>query len=560
MANYYELTKSVRITNNSPIDGDRYIAADITARDALISTNRAHNGLQVYVLDSDGSGNPQLYILTDINAPTWDTISLKDGVKNFIELEDTPADWSTAQDGSIVTVDTSGSPTKLKFTDALTAFNRDFGNTVDMDGGDIATPSDNKANTSGFVDKVARIDHNHDGKYYTKDVVDNKLAAVNAGIKYIWDNKDEIDIEAPSPVDGEQGLLKDSTVGTTTSIVCDSGDWEDQTVYQYNETSSCWKALYTLGGANMPFADEVDLHSGPYNDKSIIVSEGIGQYIAGEFIGSDVDVYTILKKILEKVLPATIKTPASITPSFTGVTGNVEVGTDLSGVVSASINQGIISSYNPADLPNKMDVPQVGAISTQSLSNATGGYIISAMTVSGAANFGANTFVSSFGSATETTAVYNSNGDVDTSIARSISKNTTFTATGQTYMSYGTEFSTDDTAPAFVNDRAGMLAEPNKQLMGATAFLPNKVLTQNANSAGRTWIYVTLKGTYTAAQARAKISVYDKDTNDQLFSSDSLQVQTFTMNDAGTGTLDYTTAFLNGGVWTADKNVNITIS
>ena len=67
MASYYELSKSVRITNADPIDGDRYIANTIADRDNLVTPTegvvRAHNGLQVYVISEK-----KLYLLVDINA------------------------------------------------------------------------------------------------------------------------------------------------------------------------------------------------------------------------------------------------------------------------------------------------------------------------------------------------------------------------------------------------------------------------------------------------------------------------------------------------------------
>ena len=569
MANYYELTKSVRITNAGPIDGDRYIAADLDARNELITKSRAHVGLQVYVLDSDGSGTPQLYILTllgTIITSVWDTISLKDGVKKFIELDDTPADWSTAQDGSIVTVAPDGASKKLVFTDALSAFNKDFGATVDMAGGDTPTGTDNKANDAGAIgsDKIAKIDHHHDGRYYLKTTVDDKIAAVNAGIKYIWDDKTEIDAEAPGGgyQDGEQGLLKDSTTGTTTSVTC-TGAWESDTVYQFDLTNTCWKALYGVGGGGAGFADEVETHSGAYNDKSIIVSEAIGQYTAGEKIPSDDNVYNILKKILEKVLPPTAA-GAAITQSFTGVSGVVEIGTDLAGLFSPSVNRGTVSSYDPADLPNKVNVIQVGDINgaVSTLSGATGGYTITGLSVSGAAQEGSNKVNSSFGTFVEAAPIYDSAGTLysSSSIPRSLTKTFTTTTTGYSYMAYGTKFSSGATTPPFPNNRTTVLAENNKGLIGASMAAIDTVLVQNTDAAGFTWIFVTLKGTYTVAEARAKVRVYDKGTNDQMLDTPTTQVATFNMVDAGgTNSMPYTTIYRDTGNWTANKDVTITI-
>jgi len=65
MANYFNLSTGIRNSKNGPIDGDRYIAATTTERDALIPL-RAHNGLQVYV-----ESEKTLYILDDINLHIW---------------------------------------------------------------------------------------------------------------------------------------------------------------------------------------------------------------------------------------------------------------------------------------------------------------------------------------------------------------------------------------------------------------------------------------------------------------------------------------------------------
>lgn len=65
----FQLNNGVRIAGNDPIDYDRYIADDLTARDQLITDGRAHVGLQVYV---SGVTN-KLYILKDFT-PTWEEV------------------------------------------------------------------------------------------------------------------------------------------------------------------------------------------------------------------------------------------------------------------------------------------------------------------------------------------------------------------------------------------------------------------------------------------------------------------------------------------------------
>jgi len=64
---YFNLPFSVRISNENPIDGDRYLADDIASRDQIITDGRAHEGLQVYVR----APLKQLYILEQISPPIW---------------------------------------------------------------------------------------------------------------------------------------------------------------------------------------------------------------------------------------------------------------------------------------------------------------------------------------------------------------------------------------------------------------------------------------------------------------------------------------------------------
>ena len=63
---YFNLPFSVRISNDSPIDGDRYIATNLAARNQLIIDGRAHVGLQVYVLNEK-----KLYILDSLSPDVW---------------------------------------------------------------------------------------------------------------------------------------------------------------------------------------------------------------------------------------------------------------------------------------------------------------------------------------------------------------------------------------------------------------------------------------------------------------------------------------------------------
>ena len=82
----------------------------------------------------------------------------------------------------------------------------------------------------------------------TKTEIIQKLDAVSAGIKYIWEDLPEMDSKRPTGgyLDAEQGLLK-TTVGVTTGeSTCDLSAWTEMGVYQYSLTTTCWTLLYTL--------------------------------------------------------------------------------------------------------------------------------------------------------------------------------------------------------------------------------------------------------------------------------------------------------------------------
>ena len=82
MAGNFNLPFGVRVSTNKPLDADRYIATDISARDSLIIANRAFNGLQVYV-----ESNKTLYLLEDITVPTWREITT-----NSSSIESSPTE------------------------------------------------------------------------------------------------------------------------------------------------------------------------------------------------------------------------------------------------------------------------------------------------------------------------------------------------------------------------------------------------------------------------------------------------------------------------------------
>jgi len=88
---YFNLPFGVRIADDSPIDGDRYIAATIVVRDALVTSGRAKAGQQVFV-----EADQTLYILKGNTNSDWEEVgSGAGGDANYIHTQSTPLpQWS----------------------------------------------------------------------------------------------------------------------------------------------------------------------------------------------------------------------------------------------------------------------------------------------------------------------------------------------------------------------------------------------------------------------------------------------------------------------------------
>ena len=506
MASYYEISKSVRITNADPIDGDRYIAADLDKRDELITPSegviRAHIGVQVYVVSEN-----KLYILTSSNPIIWDTLPIVPdgetaGKSNFIELLDTPMTWP-ANDGTnyIVELDLSGGIgfEKLKFTATKGAYNQEYGTTGQMTSDTLL---DGGTNTAGVQPELSRIDHLHNGLYYTKSEIKAKLDAVNAGIKYIWDNKAEIKTESPGGdgsgyADGEQGLLKDSiTAGDAGGNTTCTDDWDtegDNGVYQYDGVGTCWKFLYSLGSQVDTTAEKVNMNSN--SGKIITVTADLGGFKAGNEVLYTDDVYAVLKKLLETAIMPTLSPAATITVSETIPTsGTVEVGTDLSGGstvgFSATFGQGTIHGWTSGAVATTVD--QVGVMNAGTYAH-TGGFGGTLANVTGLAKFGSNTAKGSYNTTAGTVPIYDSTGEAYTGIPRTKASSKTVSVTGGYYRLVG-----------FMTTAEVGTIEDNAVASTLVPAVANKKIWNGANvteetvtlAAGKDWIVVLLSGHY----------------------------------------------------------------
>jgi len=104
---FFQLPFGLRVAGGEPVDGDRYIAINITARNLYIPQGRGYEGLQVYV-ESDQT----LYILKGSTNSDWVAIAAG-GDLTFLYTEPTPQIlWTLAHNmgkfPSVTVLNTSG--------------------------------------------------------------------------------------------------------------------------------------------------------------------------------------------------------------------------------------------------------------------------------------------------------------------------------------------------------------------------------------------------------------------------------------------------------------------
>jgi hypothetical protein len=68
---FFELPFGVRVAGGEPLDGDRYVVASTAGRDSLLTNNRTHQGILIYVEDIK-----KLYILQGPTNTDWVEIAL----------------------------------------------------------------------------------------------------------------------------------------------------------------------------------------------------------------------------------------------------------------------------------------------------------------------------------------------------------------------------------------------------------------------------------------------------------------------------------------------------
>jgi len=120
---YFNLPFSVRISNDNPVDGDRYLTANATQRSELFSDGRAYEGLLSYHQDTG-----KLYILDNVSTQTWSEIGRTSDVGTVTSVSSSTTNQLTVANGtstpllSIVTGVVSDGGTALATGDQIHTF------------------------------------------------------------------------------------------------------------------------------------------------------------------------------------------------------------------------------------------------------------------------------------------------------------------------------------------------------------------------------------------------------------------------------------------------------
>ena len=82
---YFQLPFGVRVAGGEPLDGDRYVVVNTAGRDSLLTNERTHLGIQIYV-----ENIKVLYILQGATNADWVEIGLGSGDLTYLFDQVTP--------------------------------------------------------------------------------------------------------------------------------------------------------------------------------------------------------------------------------------------------------------------------------------------------------------------------------------------------------------------------------------------------------------------------------------------------------------------------------------
>lgn len=179
---------------------------------------------------------------------------------------------------------------------------------------------------------------------YTKNEVDAKVSEYKHTIAAGADDDDVIILESTS---GENAVSYKATHAKTNK----AGEYTKVTINEYGHVTdgSSPKSIADLGIDDVYTKNEIDSCTSDlkkYTDDSIKIKEDItvqlgdggtvGGYTTGNTINKDTSIMDILKKLLQKAVPAVYKAPELKLSAVGDKAGNYEYGTNITAQVSAS--------------------------------------------------------------------------------------------------------------------------------------------------------------------------------------------------------------------------------
>jgi len=337
--NYFQLPDGVRVAKNLPIDGDRYIADNIAARDVLVTNQRVFTGLQVYVT---GGTAEEIGLYVCKTLVEWDPVAtVWEKVGSSIdELNDIgDVNITNIQSGDTLVWDNGQWVNTGDTSDTLLA-----GSGITLDSG-----------TSGFI----TIENSKYVSGFTIDSLSNQLDIELAdGTHFPVDLGYLVDTDSYVC-----GGTYDAVSGGTIHFVTNSG-------YSFDVTGISNASLDSLSDTTLtnPQDNEVLVYTGgtwvnssftygndDWIDNDLTATVDVGGVSSGDIFASGTTFEELFIEILAPEIQPSLNPSNSVT--LAGYTPtHVEVGTYLSFTLSHSYNQGIIDSKD-----SHTDVPYTGS-------------------------------------------------------------------------------------------------------------------------------------------------------------------------------------------------------
>lgn len=330
----------VRVATDLPLDADRYIATDISARDSLITNGRAYVGLQVFVESED-----VLYILKSGNV--WEVIAIG-GVTSA--TNGVVIDNGEIKLGGSITEPTTilASNNTLSFGDASDRFPAlqlnisDVFNTSLIGSNpvnDIKINSTNSGNSTFSISAGSNVDTPEyligSGKIYLKSLE----GSLNGNFAYL-----DLDEGNSSTSLG----IEDSTNKKTRLLFSSDGvnvdderlgkglNYNDRTI---DEANSTWNDDNHIPSVGLIKENITNQDSTTTEDVTSLGVPQVGAISPGDTIPAGTTFTDALKQILIQTVP----------PTYTQPTGSVNSNPNSIQEVGSTINYTITPSFNQND-------------------------------------------------------------------------------------------------------------------------------------------------------------------------------------------------------------------